>query len=86
MKKLVTSKVAGLWLMDLLKFELFDRYFLLIPQGIAIFRASFNDYFCYFPVSFSAASRFTTFLENILVRHFYIFFTLSSFNFYFSAC
>ena len=57
MKKLVISKVAGLWLMDLLKFELFDRYFLLIPQGIAIFRASFHDYFCYFQVSFSAASR-----------------------------
>ena len=43
MKKLVISKVAGLWLMELLKFELSDRYFLLIPQGIAIFRASFND-------------------------------------------
>ena len=57
MKKLVISKVAGLWLMDLLKFELFDRYFLLIPQGIAIFRGSFNDHFCYFQVSFSAASR-----------------------------
>ena len=52
MKKLVTSKVVGLWLMDLLKSELFDRYFLLIPQGITIFRASFNDYFCYFQVSF----------------------------------
>ena len=54
MRKLVTSKVAGLRLMDLLKFELFDRYFLLIPQGIPIFRASFNDYFCYFQESFSA--------------------------------
>ena len=54
MKKLVTSKVAGLWLMDLLKFELFDKYHLPIPQGIPIFRASFNDDFCYFQVSFSA--------------------------------
>ena len=48
MKKLFTSKVAGLWLMDLLKFEIFHRYFLLIPRGKAIFRASFNDYFCYY--------------------------------------
>ena len=53
MKKFVTSTVADLWLMDLLKFELFDKYFLLILQGIAIFRASFNDYFCYFQVSFT---------------------------------
>ena len=56
MKKFVTSKVAGLWLMDLLKFELFDKYLLPIPQGRTIFRASFNDDFSYFQVSFSATS------------------------------
>ena len=61
MKKIVTSKVAGLWLMDV-KFELSDRYFLFIPQGIPIFRASFNDYFCYFQIRFSA----TLGLVNIL--------------------
>ena len=48
MKKLVTSKVAGLWLMDLLKFELFDRYFLLIPQGIPIFKAFLMTIFVIF--------------------------------------
>ena len=56
MNKLVTSKVASLWLMGLLKFEPFDRYFLPIPQGILIFRASFIDYFCYFQLRFSATS------------------------------
>ena len=53
MKKLVTSKVEDLWLRYLLKFELFDRYFLPTPQGIPIFRAPFKDYFCYFQISFS---------------------------------
>ena len=51
MKKLVTSKVAGLWLMDLLKFTVFAY-----TSRNTYFQGAFNDYSCYFQVSFSATS------------------------------
>ena len=50
-KKLVTWKVAGLQLMNLLNCEPFEKYFwkiLAILQGIPVFRLPFNDYFVIF--------------------------------------
>ena len=51
MKKLVTSKVSGLWLMDLLKFTVFAY-----TSRNTYFQGAFNDSFCYLQVSFSATS------------------------------